>query len=66
MSHEKKFIAEVYLENQCLGRGSGKTKKAAEQKAAQKALKKISPKRGKWNVKNALWRRLFKYRENIN
>ncbi|KAB8121710.1 ribonuclease III ['Cynodon dactylon' phytoplasma] len=47
LSHEKKFIAEVYLENQCLGRGSGKTKKAAEQKAAQKALKKISPKRGK-------------------
>ncbi|RAM57672.1 ribonuclease III [Candidatus Phytoplasma oryzae] len=43
LAHEKKFIAEVYLESNCLGRGSGKTKKAAEQKAAEKAFKKISP-----------------------
>ncbi|WCA22272.1 ribonuclease III [Candidatus Phytoplasma oryzae] len=54
LAHEKKFLAEVYLENKCLGRGLGKTKKAAEQKAAEKALKNIFSERGQKNVKNTL------------
>ncbi|QTX02821.1 ribonuclease III [Candidatus Phytoplasma luffae] len=45
LAHEKEFIAEVYLENQLLGRGFGKTKKASEQKAAQKALIKLNKER---------------------
>ncbi|WBL31634.1 ribonuclease III [Candidatus Phytoplasma sacchari] len=54
LAHEKKFVAEVYLENKCLGRGIGKTKKAAEQKAAEKALQKISIKKRDENVKKSL------------
>ncbi|MFR0367802.1 ribonuclease III [Candidatus Phytoplasma palmae] len=42
LAHEKEFIAEVYLNNKLLGSGTGKTKKSAEQRAAQKALNKIS------------------------
>lgn len=41
LAHDKEFIAEVYLDNEFLGRGIGKTKKAAEQKAAKKALAKF-------------------------
>lgn len=45
-SHEKIFEAAVYLDGEIiLGRGVGKTKKEAEQKAAEEALKK-----GKFNV----------------
>ncbi|MCK9235575.1 MAG: ribonuclease III [Acholeplasmataceae bacterium] len=40
-SHDKKFVAEVRLDgNIILGTGSGKTKKEAEQNAANEALKK--------------------------
>ncbi|MDV3168053.1 MAG: ribonuclease III [Candidatus Phytoplasma stylosanthis] len=45
LAHEKEFVAEVYLENKLLGRGIGKTKKASEQKAAEKALIKINKER---------------------
>ncbi|SFX05434.1 ribonuclease-3 [Thermoactinomyces sp. DSM 45891] len=38
-AHDRYFVSEVYLENQCLGRGSGRSKKEAEQQAATKALK---------------------------
>ncbi|MBS2126456.1 ribonuclease III ['Fragaria x ananassa' phyllody phytoplasma] len=41
-AHSKKFIAEVYLEKHLLGSGSGTTKKAAEQKAAEQALAKMA------------------------
>ncbi|MDV3198160.1 MAG: ribonuclease III [Vigna little leaf phytoplasma] len=44
LAHDKEFIAEVYLENQILGRGIGKTKKSAEQKAAQTALIQLKKK----------------------
>ncbi|MDV3187755.1 MAG: putative dsRNA-binding protein, partial [Sweet potato little leaf phytoplasma] len=33
LAHEKEFIAEVYLSEQLLGKGEGKTKKSAEQQA---------------------------------
>jgi ribonuclease-3 len=37
--HDKTFEVEVYLDNKCYGRGSGKSKKEAEQNAAKEALK---------------------------
>lgn len=39
-SHDKTYTVEVYLDTICLGRGVGKTKKAAEQNAARAALNK--------------------------
>jgi ribonuclease-3 len=42
LAHEKEFISEVYLGKEWLGKGNGKTKKAAEQQAAKKALTKVS------------------------
>lgn len=36
--HDKTFVVEVYMEGECLGKGAGRTKKAAEQQAAYKAL----------------------------
>ncbi len=36
--HNKIFRVSVYMEGECLGTGAGKTKKAAEQQAAYKAL----------------------------
>ncbi len=36
--HDKTFRVSVYMENECLGTGTGRTKKAAEQQAAYKAL----------------------------
>ncbi len=36
--HNKVFSVAVYLEQECIGRGTGKTKKAAEQQAAYSAL----------------------------
>jgi len=41
--HEKKFIVEVTLEGKVLGRGSGKSKKAAEMEAARAACAKLLP-----------------------
>lgn len=38
-AHDRQFVAEVYLENECLGRGSGRSKKEAEQRAAAEAMK---------------------------
>lgn len=40
--HSKEFIAEVFLETNLVGRGFGKTKKAAEQKAAEQVLNILS------------------------
>ncbi len=37
--HDRTFESEVRMRGKVLGRGSGKTKKAAEQKAAQEALR---------------------------
>ena len=39
-AHNRSFEVRVYVEGQCLGSGLGKTKKAAEQQAAQAALDK--------------------------
>ncbi|SHH07686.1 ribonuclease-3 [Tepidibacter thalassicus DSM 15285] len=39
--HNKKFIVEVKLGDQILGKGEGKSKKEAEQMAAKEALKKV-------------------------
>ena len=36
--HDKTFMVEVLMEEECLGKGVGRTKKAAEQQAAYKAL----------------------------
>ena len=39
---EKTFVAAVYFEGAEIGRGEGKSKKAAETEAASDALKKMS------------------------
>jgi len=39
--HDKKFVVEVVMGNKVMGRGSGKSKKAAEIEAARSACKKI-------------------------
>jgi ribonuclease-3 len=39
--HKKTFEVKVFIKKDFLGSGKGKTKKAAEQKAAEKGLKKI-------------------------
>lgn len=36
--HDKTFVVEVHMEQECLGKGLGRTKKAAEQQAAYQAL----------------------------
>lgn len=36
--HDKTFVVEVFMENTSLGKGTGRTKKAAEQQAAYQAL----------------------------
>ncbi len=36
--HDKTFVVEVYMENEGIGKGFGRTKKAAEQQAAYQAL----------------------------
>ena len=36
--HDKRFDAEVHLNSNVIGRGSGKSKKQAEQEAAREAL----------------------------
>ncbi|WP_033829251.1 ribonuclease III [Bacillus andreraoultii] len=41
-AHNREFVSEVKLNNQSLGRGHGKSKKEAEQKAAHVALTKLS------------------------
>ncbi|MGL4362511.1 MAG: ribonuclease III [Cellulosilyticaceae bacterium] len=42
--HDKDFYVSVFHQEQCLGRGNGKSKKEAEQQAAKDALKKIENK----------------------
>ncbi|TVY08816.1 ribonuclease III [Paenibacillus cremeus] len=37
-AHEREFVAEVYIHEHLLGRGSGRSKKEAEQHAAEEAL----------------------------
>ncbi len=39
--HDKTFVSEVYLNDKILGRGEGRSKKAAEQQAAYEALLKL-------------------------
>lgn len=36
--HDKKFVVEVHLNSNVIGRGEGKSKKSAEQMAAKEAL----------------------------
>ncbi|WP_080874787.1 ribonuclease III [Oceanobacillus timonensis] len=42
-SHHKEFIAQVVIQGEPAGRGNGRTKKEAEQKAAKAALEKKLP-----------------------
>lgn len=41
-AHDREFVAEVYMEQVCLGTGTGRTKKEAEQHAAAKALHRLT------------------------
>ncbi|WP_425483578.1 ribonuclease III [Alkalicoccus luteus] len=41
-AHSREFVSEVLLDEDPLGRGSGRSKKEAEQMAAQKALEKLN------------------------
>lgn len=41
-AHDREFIAEVHLKDQLLGRGIGRSKKEAEQRAASEALLKLN------------------------
>ena len=41
-SHNKTFVTRVYMDSILMGEGSGKTKKEAEQHAAEMALKKLA------------------------
>jgi len=43
--HRKKFEVEVYVQDEPLGRGTGDSKKEAEQKAAQEALRLLEQRR---------------------
>nr|WP_276540987.1 ribonuclease III [Salipaludibacillus agaradhaerens] len=43
-AHAREFVSEVTLDKQQLGKGAGKSKKEAEQMAAQKALEKLNTK----------------------
>lgn len=45
--HQKEFTATVYLDGQALGRGTGRSKKEAEQQAAGEAFHRISERRTK-------------------
>ncbi|MET3847777.1 ribonuclease-3 [Paenibacillus sp. VMFN-D1] len=40
-AHEREFVSEVYMGNERVGRGSGRSKKEAEQQAAAEALKQL-------------------------
>lgn len=42
--HDKTFVSEVFLETESLGKGFGRTKKAAEQQAAYQALLRLREK----------------------
>jgi ribonuclease-3 len=42
--HQKQFAMEVWIKGQLSGRGTGKSKKEAEQRAAKEALEKLSEK----------------------
>lgn len=42
-AHDREFAAEVYMNNKTLGVGTGKTKKEAEQRAAEQALSAFDP-----------------------
>ena len=44
VDHNKRFFSSVYFEGEKIGEGSGKTKKASEQEAARKALKRFEVK----------------------
>jgi ribonuclease-3 len=39
--HARIFTVQVFMKNELLGEGTGKTKKEAEQSAAKKAMEKI-------------------------
>jgi ribonuclease III len=41
-AHEKEFVSEVLMDDALLGRGSGRSKKEAEQQAASQALRKMN------------------------
>jgi ribonuclease-3 len=44
--HDRRFVALALVEGEELGRGDGKTKKAAEQSAAERALERLDEETG--------------------
>ena len=40
-AHEREFVSEVWMDGRSLGRGTGRSKKEAEQQAAQVALEQL-------------------------
>ncbi|MOA49725.1 Ribonuclease 3 [compost metagenome] len=40
-AHEREFVAEVYMDSERLGAGTGRSKKEAEQQAAAVALNRL-------------------------
>lgn len=51
-SHDPVFLSEVLVGDEVLGRGTGRSKKAAEQLAAEDALRRTEPKRRPQRQKN--------------
>ncbi|TDT61607.1 ribonuclease III [Fonticella tunisiensis] len=45
-AHDRTFHIDVYLDNKCFGKGTGKSKKEAEQRAAREALNKLGVEEG--------------------
>lgn len=43
--HEKQFTVEVYVDDRCIGKGTGRTKKDAEQRAAELGLEYLNRRR---------------------
>lgn len=42
--HDKTFVIEAFIDGECVGTGTGRNKKSAEQQAAYAVLQKMSPK----------------------
>jgi ribonuclease-3 len=51
--HEKQFVVEVYVGDRCIGRGTGRNKKDAEQKAAEGGLQRFQRRRRSDNREQA-------------
>ncbi len=50
-AHDRTFFTEVYMNGELIGLGQGKSKKLAEQDAAERALKVFLSKAGRSNIR---------------